>query len=95
MNCYRVTASVKETFIATKEITFDVEAEDEESAKKLARAQASDRANLDNDDADHDDTEVCVESVEFIKGDDPPEGSAIPRCEKTPDMFEGEKQCTP
>lgn len=90
MNRYRVTASVKETYVATKEVTFEVEAEDEESAKKAARAQASDKANLDNDDADHDDTEVYVEAVEFIEGEDPPEGSAIPRCDKTQDMFQGE-----
>lgn len=92
MNRYRVTVTVTETRIAEEDITFDVDAEDEEAAKKEARDLAPPKISFSAYDFDHDDTSTYVQSVEFIKGDDPPDVSGIPRCEKTIDMFSGVDQ---
>lgn len=88
MNTYRCTVSVTETRIAEEEVTFDVDADDEEAAMKQARDDAPKRVSFSSYDFDHDDTDTSLVSIEFIKGDAPDDGS-IPRCEKTIDMFEG------
>lgn len=87
MNRYRVTVSVTETRIAEEDVTFEIEAEDEESAQKEAPDQAKRRISFSAYDFEHEDTDTSVRAVEFIEGDEPPEGSPIPRCDKTIDMF--------
>ena len=89
MNRYRVTVSVKETYIAVKEATFEVEAENEDKARDEAYDQAENHVRISSSDADHEETEIDVTAAEWIAGTEPPDGS-IPRCDKTPDMFQGE-----
>ncbi len=86
MNRYRVTVTVTETRIAEEEVTFEIEAENEDAAKKEAPHQAKKLISFTSYDFDHDDTCTYVQSIEFIQGGDPPDG-AIPRCDRTPDMF--------
>lgn len=90
MNRYRVTVSVKKTYIAVKEATFDVEAENENAAMDSAYDDAEKHVYFRSLDPEEDETEIEVTSAEFISGENPPDGT-IPLCDKTIDMF-GEEE---
>ncbi len=90
MNRYRIHATVSKTYIATEEVTFEVRAISEEEAIKCGQSDADDHAHhVSSTYAEHEETENEVNQVELIEGEDPDTG--IPRCDKTPDMFQGEK----
>lgn len=91
MNRYRVTVTVTETRTCEEEVTFDVDAEDEEQARREARILAPDRVKFNSWDFDHEDTDTHVSAVEFISGEDPDGKMVTPRCDKTIDMFQGEQ----
>lgn len=87
MNRYRIHATVRKTYVAEEDVTFEVEAEDEDSARKQARSEADDHADIYSSDADHEDTDIYVSQIDFIEGDLPEGEPVTPRCDKTPDMF--------
>lgn len=89
MNRYRVKAPVKKTYVAEEDVTFEVEAEDEDEAKSAARQHADEHCDIGQFDADHEDTDVYVQEVAFLAGENADGTTTAIRCDKTPDMFEG------
>lgn len=87
MNTYRMTVRVEKTYSATDTQTFDIEAIDEDSAKKIAESKADADCQINSWDIECNETDTIVESCEFLKGDVPPQDAVTPRCEKTKDMF--------
>lgn len=85
-NRYRIHATVRKTYVAEEDVSFEIVADDLEKARELGGRDAPKHAdNVGKFDADHDDTDSYVQSIEILEGLDKEVG--IPRCEKTPDMF--------
>lgn len=88
MNRYRVKATVCKIYVAEEDVTFD--AEDEEEARTIAHKDAKNHSDMDSFDAEHHDTDVHVQAVAFIGGENSDGTQTAIRCDKTPDMFQGE-----
>lgn len=90
MNRYRIHATVTKTYVAEDdEVVFEIEADSEDEAKKLARQEADNHTDLSSRDADHDETSVYIQQIDLVETDRPDQYKAVPRCEKTIDMFQG------
>lgn len=90
MNRYRIHATVTKTYVAEDDyVVFEIEADSEDEAKKMARQEADNYTDLSSCDADHDDTSVYIQQIDLVETERPDQDKAIPRCEKTIDMFQG------
>lgn len=89
MNRYRIKATVKKTYVAEEEVTFDVDAEDEDQARASGRRHADEHADIGHFDADHEDTDIYINEIAFLAGENEDGTVTAIRCDKTPDMFQG------
>ena len=85
MNRYRAHVTVTTTWTASEDISFEIEAENEEEALKKMKESYSEHCDTDLEDAELDDQCIDYSNLEVFEGDD--EGLPTLRCDKTDDMF--------
>lgn len=90
MNRYRATVIVKKIYIAEEQVTFDIAVCDVNTASRDACQLAERHTSIGNSDAELNETEVGIVSIELVEGENC-ENLQTPRCDKTSDMFENQK----
>lgn len=85
MNRYRAHVTVTTTWMDSEEVSFEIEAENEEEALKTMEESYSGHCNANSILADQDSQYIEDSNLELIEGDN----TDLPtlRCEKTIDMF--------
>lgn len=83
---FTIQATVKKIYVAEASVEFDVDAEDEDAARRKAYQQASSEARIDRYDAQHEDTDI--EDLEITPVPGTEDDGYIPRCKHTIDMFQ-------